>query len=300
MAIGKETFSRAARAALLWGIESANNDWQDVSDTEDSVELAETYDSFSPPSSVQEDTGAGFDPVTGVRFSFIITNKTWTVSLHVQKDSLNDDQLGAFRNRIRLIGTRMSNHLRKRCYDQLFAGESNLSYDGSNFFANTHNDWTGDNLATSQAAAGDSVPTLAELETEYNVVIATILEFTDRFSEPIWQDDSELVMIVGPQMRTVARQLLLNDLTTNGQTNINKGTAKLVITPHNEDTGTVKSFIIAKMTPMMRPMIYQRREGISTVTDENIEKRTMFFGAEARYEFGFGHPYAAIKHQFTT
>lgn len=300
MAIDQQTFTRAARAALLWGVEQASNDWQDISDTEDSTELSETYDSFSPPGSVQEDSGPGYEPETGVRFDYTITNKTWTVSLDVKKDSLNDDNLGAFRNRIQLLGRRMSNHLRKRCFDQLFAGESNASYDATNFFANSHTDWTGDNLTTSVAAAGDAVPTLAELRAQYNTVIATMMEFTDRFGEPIWQDDEELVLIVGPNLRQVARELINAGLTGGGDTNVEAGTARLIVTPHNEDTSTTKSFVVAKSTPGMRPMIYQRREGISTVTDENKRKRTMFFGAEARYEFGYGHPYAAVKHQFTT
>lgn len=300
MAIDKQTFSRAARAALLWGLEDAGNDYTRLSDTETSTELSETYDSFSPPGAVQQDNGEGYEPETGVRFDYTITNRTWTVSLDVQKDSLNDDNLGAFQNRIRLLGRRMGNHLTKRCFDQLWAGESNASYDGTNFFADTHVDWTGDNLLTSVATADDAVPTLAELEVQYNTAISTMLEYTDRYGEPIWYNDQEMVMVVGPQMRTVARQLLLNDLTSNGQTNIHKGTADLVVLPHNEDTATVKSFIIAKTTPGMRPMIYQQREGMSTVTDENVRKRTMFFGAESRYEFGYGHPYAAVKHQFTT
>ena len=121
MAIDKQTFTRAAKAALLWGIEQAGSEWQDVADTEDSNELSETYDSFSPPGAVQEDSGPGYEPETGVRFAYTITNKTWTVSLDVKKDSLNDDQLGAFRNRIQLLGRRMSNHLTKRCFDRLFA-----------------------------------------------------------------------------------------------------------------------------------------------------------------------------------
>lgn len=300
MAFDSQNFTRGARAALLWELEQAPNDWSDLTDSEMSDFQDETYDSFSPPGAVQQDTGEGYEPESGVSFNYTITNKTWTVSLNVKKDNLDDDKLGGFQKRIGLLGRRMANHLRKRLFDQMFAGESNASYDGTNFFADSHTDWTGDNSLTSVAAAADAVPTLAELEAEYNTIIATMLEYTDRYGEPIWQDDSDLVLICGPQLRTVCRQLLNNDLTTNGQTNIHKGTADLIVTPHNEDTSTTKHIIVAKKTAGMRPMIYQRRKAIETETEENVKGRSIFFGANARYEMGYGHPYAAVRHQFTT
>lgn len=296
-----QAFRRAARDALLYNLQQADIGLaRELVDEVPSDTNLEQYDSFSPAPAVQDLQDGPHETATGVSFQLNITNVTWGVSMSFNKDRFDDDNLGAFQNNIGMLGTRLANQFFERITLRLFQGDINASYDGSNFFANAHNDWTGDNALTTVVAAADAVPSLAEMETSFDDALASMLEFTDARGLPIHYDDQNLVMVGGPRMRRIMKRIETGSLRTNGETNTFQGESRVLITPHTEDTSIQKEYILAKTTPGMRPLIYQNRSGIKDGVDVDDIKRTVTYWAEQRYEIGYGKAYSAIKQDFTT
>ena len=304
MAIDAQTFTRGARANLLQGVKAAPREWRQFCEVVSSDTQDETYDSFNAAGRVTQDLGAGFTVENGVRYNYTITNQTFTLAIGVSRDALDDDKLGAFTNQIKTLGVRMGNHPFERAMTVLTTGDANAAFDSSNFFANSHNDFTTlDNSLTSVAAAADAVPTLAELEIEWAKITAAFLEFEDRSGANVHYDGlGSMWLLTGPQLKAVGRKMLNGALTTNGQTQIFQNDAQLMTLPanHMQDTSVQKEIITLLTNEVIKPLVLQERSAIADKTWENDTSRTIYFGAESRFTVGYGNPAAAIHHVFTT
>lgn len=296
-----QLFTRGARSAFLQGLREADDMYKRLVKVVPSDRQDETYDSFSPAPRLREMTdSAGFESQVGVSFNYTLTNQSWGIGVKVTKDAFDDDKMGAYRERIRQLGSRTRQNMFRQILQTLWDGDGAASYDGSNFFAAAHNDWTGDNAITSAAAAGDAIPTLSEFEIAYEDARALFLEFTDGMGEPIWWDHNDLALICGPRMETVANRVLKNPLRTSGESQIHKGDAEIIVTPVTNDTGTVKEFALVRLTPDSQPLILQERTPPREVTEDQVEDEMLFFGVKQRFTVGYYRPYSAIHQVFTT
>lgn len=101
----------------------------------------------------------GYSP--GVR----LIDKTYTVSnveyrigpVRVRKTDLDDDQIGGYLKMINSLPAQAKKDISYSMLSHLAAGTSNLCFDGSAFFANSHTFGSGDNLDTANYASNDGV-----------------------------------------------------------------------------------------------------------------------------------------------
>ena len=296
-----ENFRRAAHDNLLWGIKSAPvSEVMVLADTVQSDTNLEQYDSFHPAPAAQEIFSGPVEFEPGISFEYTLTNQMWALGISIHKNAFDDDRLGAFQNQIRQMGTRMEQLKYEQVLQALWDGDGAASYDGSNFFANTHTDWTGDNALTVAVAAGDSIPTLAEMESAYEDARASLFEFTDPKGKTIHYGVNDMTLVHGPRLETVVNRVNGNQLRTAGESNVHQGRFTPILATTNNDTATQKEFILAKTEAGRRPLIFQDRQGVEDKVIDFDENLIMKWIVTRRFTVGYNAAYSAVKHDFTT
>lgn len=131
--------------------------------------------------------------------NYTITNNVFAAGLAVKRTDLDDDQIGALRNRVSRLAEVAVAHKNKLLMTLLTAGDSNLGYDGNAFFSSTHpargSSGTGDNTI-----AGTGTTT-AQVATDLNTAIAQMMNFLAENGEPFHEDVSQLVVVAPPALR---------------------------------------------------------------------------------------------------
>ena len=157
MAVDVTTFAAQARTEFAMGMEGAYE-----------KPIPAAYDLFTTtyPSSVKVETHTymsnlprlqrfkGYSP--GVRLednTYTITNFPWRIGpVKINLDDLDDDQGGGYLRQINRLPARGQKDLAHEALSYLAAGTSNLCFDGTALFANSHTWGSGDNL---MAGSGD-------------------------------------------------------------------------------------------------------------------------------------------------
>lgn len=117
---------------------------------------------------------------------YTVTNKEYRVGVvRVKKTDIDDDQVGGY---VRQIGTIPQIGIRDTGFEILkwmAAGASNACFDGSNFFADSHNVGTGDNQDTySSTATSDSATfTVVAMVTTNPTIKPLLVQDREPFSE---------------------------------------------------------------------------------------------------------------------
>jgi len=228
-------------------------------------------------------------------FDFTIINKDWEGSVEVDRNEIEDDQVGMVLPRIRMLTMRGINHRNELLSALLTNGTVDLSYDGTAFFANTHTDGTGDNLA-----AGTGT-TIAQLETDLEVQRATVRKFLDDKGEPLGGVIDTIVCPPELEMKfmKIMQSVTAPTATAAGVTNAIGRTLKQIIV--DERLTDVDDWYAFVTSFPLRPLVFQDRKSLTLVsqnlpTDEAVFNRRKFrFSAEARYNTGYGLWQMAIK-----
>jgi phage major head subunit gpT-like protein len=98
----------------------------------------------------------GYTPFVGlVSKEYTVTNKEYRVGVRVKKTDIQDEQLGGYMTSINGLATRAKKDIGHKILSHLALGTTNLCFDGSAFFANSHTVGSGDNLDTFDADASD-------------------------------------------------------------------------------------------------------------------------------------------------
>lgn len=87
-----------------------------------------------------------------------VPNKTYRAGpVRVLKDDLDDDQTGGYLKSINMLPGQAQKDIGHRCLTTLAAGTSNLCFDGTAMFADSHTIGSGDNLMTANNSGNDGV-----------------------------------------------------------------------------------------------------------------------------------------------
>ena len=227
--------------------------------------------------------------------SYTIVNKHYEASIGVDRDHLEDDQTNQINKRVQDMASRVRRHPDGRLSTLIIDGESTLCYDGQNFFDTDHvegdsgtqsNDLTGTVSDTSNI-------TQAEFKTLFGDALEALLGFKDDRGEPFLEEwmltNDNLKCMVPRQMRQVALETLSAELISN-TTNIYKNKAEVLVNARL--TSGVKFYLFYTGAPV-KPFIFQNRQPVRTgFLGDNAEtgfmRREWVFGADARYNLGYG------------
>lgn len=122
---------------------------------------------------------------------YTIANKTYRAGpIQVSKEALDDDQLGGYLKSINALPQRAQKDIGAIVLAHLAAGTTNLCFDGSAMFADSHAFGSGDNLDTANVASNDGVThKIIALITDNSVIKPVI--FQDRESLSSLETDAD-------------------------------------------------------------------------------------------------------------
>jgi phage major head subunit gpT-like protein len=280
-------------------LKKTDNFWEQLAMVINSQDESEQYNWFGDVPAFQE--WVGERKIAKVRAqSYRITNKRWANGLEVSEVDLADEKTGMYAPKIAQLAMKAQIHRINLLVDFLVNGFATTAYgaayDGQAFFSATHQDGNGPTYSNLLTATLDD-------SGAYDTAWQRALEMVDESGEPLNINPTHL--IVGPSNRKVARDLLLADRNANGATNTNQGTAQLYVSPKLVGAHAAKWFLVDLSKPI-RPLIFQIRQDVrfQGVTGPDSKDRfmtgTLYYGADARYNAGYGLPQLAIGSNGTT
>ena len=226
-------------------------------------------------------------------FDYEIVNKSYEATLQVDRDELEDDQLGAIKVRISDLARKArTSHPMKRFYDLLEAGTTDLCYDGQAFFSNSHSEGssgTQDNLYS-----GTGV-TIDKIKADFIGARAAMRGFKDDQGEPMNEGEMQLYVVMPQGLEGIFDELLMaSDISST--TNTLKGAAKKVVSSRLSDSN---DWYLINGAGAIKPFIWQIRR---QPTFESLEKgeaafmrKQIPFGIDTRDGFGYGLWQKAVK-----
>ncbi len=230
--------------------------------------------------------------VKGLRdSSFIIKNIPYEATLGVDRDDLEDDQLGGIKIRINDLAKKAKGFVKKLFYTKLLAGETDLCYDGQPFFSASHEEGesgTQSNLLTHTYAG--TLPTIAELEASFDASVTALMEFKDDNGELINDDDDlKLKVVCSTALRGLFRKLLRAEMISS-TTNTMVGAADLTVSARLSGA----PYYVAVTGENVKPFVLQTRRGITFASqkdgnsDDAFDQKIFKYGVDARYGFDYG------------
>jgi len=215
-------------------------------------------------------------------YEYTIKNKDWESTIEVDRNDIEDDQIGLYRPLISSIAQAAKQHPDKLIFDLILAGFTTLCYDGQFFFDTDHLE----GASGTQSNKGTAALAAAAYETAY----AAMMQVKDDQGEPL--NVTPTLLVVPPQLRATALGILEAERLANGETNINRNSAKLLVAPHLASQAAYW-FLLDTSKPV-KPLIFQQRTAPKLVMqdqpdDENVFMRRKFrYGTESRDNAGYG------------
>jgi phage major head subunit gpT-like protein len=274
------------RTEFMKNYTTAPQDWQQVATTVDSTLRTETYAWLGQSPQVRQFIGERI-PRGLSEFHFTITNLKWENTLSVDREDVEDEKYGQIIIRAGQLGEQAAKHRNILAWQTLAAGFSNVCYDGSDYFATTHQE----NLSGTQS----NYSTAPLTATNYAAARAAMMQY---------QDDTGIILGIMPRLlivpaakEYVARLLLDADIVVNDtiaapQANVWKGSSDLLMVPWL--TNQFQWFLV-DTNQYIKPLIFQLKEEMTLkVLDGSSDSERAFmrdewlYGTRARYNFGYG------------
>jgi phage major head subunit gpT-like protein len=238
--------------------------------------------------------------------SYSVETEKYECTLEVSRDSIEDDQTGAIRLRIRELAQRAGTHKDYLLGQLLINGGSAgfTSYDGSTFFATDHESGKSgaqSNKVTASGTATPTAPTTAEFRAAFSTAIAQLLGLKDDQGEPMSFGASGLVCVVPPSMLLAASEAL-NASFIASTDNILKGAADVVAYPWLTNGA---KFYLVKSDVQVRPFVFLDRiplefRALEGESESGFVRDTWLYGVRGRYTMTYGYWQFAIEVEFTS
>jgi len=232
-------------------------------------------------------------------FNYSLTNKHYEVSIEVDRDTFEDDQLGLIQPRIAQLGMEVPRFIDNTAVNALVNGAvaGNVSYDGVTFYNASH--VVGGQAAQTNLYTLTGV-TLALLQADFAGAKAQMRRVKDSQGRPM--NLAPDLVLAAPEQEQVFRQLLTAAWIPAGAVaapmqNTFVGQADLAISPYV----TASTWHLLATQMPVKPLIFQNRKPaeFAAVTDPNsatvFNSRMFQYGADARFVIGYGYWECAIR-----
>jgi len=230
-------------------------------------------------------------------YDYEIPNVSYEGTLQVDRDDIEDDQLGGIKIRIGDLARKAKIHPRKLFFDLILTGETALAFDGLPFYSTSHVykgvSGTQSNLITGTKAG--ALPTAAEMQADFIKVRAALRGLTDDTSAPFNEGELKLHIVASPELEGVLDTVFSADLIGNN-TNTLKGAASYMSTGRLtgadwyvfENSGNLKAVV-----KQMRQQV--RFEALEASSEQGFMNKLYKYGVDYRVGFGFGMWQKAMK-----
>lgn len=221
-------------------------------------------------------------------YSYTLRNKDYEVSIEIDRNDLDDDQISAHNIRIADLVGRMRAQPIKMISDLVKNGTTGEAFDGSAFFANRS---VNDNLL-----AGTGT-TLAQLEADIDSTMQAMAAFKDDAGEAL--NIVPNVIVCPPALLNKFKKLVNSQASptaTAGVNTYNPYAGEFVVISDARLTDSNDWYAFCTTLPL-KPFVFQTRKAAEPVFDDTLVKRTRmyYYSAEMRGNAGYGFPQLAAK-----
>jgi len=227
-------------------------------------------------------------------YDYEIPNKDYEATIQVDRNAVEDDQLGAIKMRISDLAVRAKQHPRKLLIELIEAGTTDLCYDGQAFFSTSHVD--GKSGTQSNLLTGTGT-TVAQVEADFDAALVKFGTYKDDQGEP-WNDgELDLTIVAPPQMRSVFEKLFMSDFISSSS-NTKKGAVKKII--YSSRLTSANDWYLFNTKGSVKPFIMQERKapvfnGLEGASDRGFMSKRYVYGIDYRVGFGYGLWQYAVK-----
>lgn len=225
---------------------------------------------------------------------YSIKNRDFELTLEVDRNDIEDDQIGIFNPMLDMMGEQARFYPGDLVVELLKDGETKLCFDGQYFFDTDHPVDLNDPAKGVQSNLFAATPLTGD---NYASVRASMQTFKG-------EDNRHLavmpnLLVVPPQLETTAKKILNAELINGGETNVNKGTAEIIVLP--ELANAPLDWYLMDVTKPIKPLVFQNRKApiftyLNQPTAENVFFRKKFvYGIDARGNAGYGLWFLAAK-----
>ncbi len=218
---------------------------------------------------------------------YTIPNKDWEATIEVDRNDIEDDQLGIYAPQAQMAGESAAQLPDEIVMDLVNGGFTNTGFDGQYFFDTDH--VVDEASVSNKLTVALSVATQAAVIASYGAARTAMRKFKDDEGRPL--NITPNVLLVPPALEHIALAIVNNDRLDDGKANPYKGTAEVVVDARlTSDT----AWYLLDTTKPVKPFIYQERkapvfvEQTSAENDDVFNRKKFKFGAEARASGGYG------------
>jgi len=215
-------------------------------------------------------------------YSYTIKNRDWEATVAIDRNDVEDDAVGIYTPMVRTLADAAATHPDELVFDLMAGGFSNLCYDDRPFFDNSH--------PAGEGAAQSNKGTAALSVNSYAAARMQMMSLVDEHGRPL--NVVPDLLVVPPQLEKAALEILRADLTANGDSNVYRDSADLVVAPHL--SGSPTAWFLLDTKKPVKPFIYQRRKPPVFVSKDSPEdegvfmKKEYLFGVDSRDNAGYG------------
>lgn len=225
-------------------------------------------------------------------FKYSVINDDFEVTVEVERNHLEDDQLGIYASHAQMAGfsaRQLPDEIVSELKNSAFTSEC---YDGQNFYDTNHpvTDSAGvTSNVSNKLTAALSASTQAAAASSFGAARLAILSFKDEDGRPL--NLMPDVLEVPPALESTANLLLLSDKLLDDTPNPYKGMARVLVNPRLVSNSAW--FLHATNMPI-KPFIYQERKApvfvsqTDSMSDDVFSRKIFKYGAEARAAGGYG------------
>ncbi|VAX15351.1 Phage major capsid protein [hydrothermal vent metagenome] len=219
------------------------------------------------------------------RDGFVIKNRDFEATVAVDRNDIEDDNIGVYAPLFSQLGENAKQHPDELIFSMMADGFTTAGFDGKNFFAADHPN------GSQSAWSNTSADVLTA--TAYETARQNMMSLVNEEGRPMRLTPSH--MVVPPQLEKEALDIVRADLTTNGESNVWKNTADVIVAPELATNPTY--WFLACLHKPVKPFILQMRKEAQFVAmdnydDENVFMRKEFiYGVDYRGAIGYGLPH---------
>jgi len=220
-------------------------------------------------------------------FDFTVVNKDWESTIEVDRNHIEDDQLGLYRPRIMDLGQRAQQHPDKLLSERRRSGASALCYDGQYFYDTDHTE--GSSGTQSNKLTGTGV-TADKVRDDLFAARAKLRKYKDDKAEPfvLTMGNLDVIAVIPPDLEKVFDEL---NNPAPGAT-VPKTPIVYEVDPYLTDAN---DWYLDYVGSPLKPFIKQDRKAVSFVALEDpsssesvFYKKKFAYGVEGRYNMSYG------------
>ena len=224
--------------------------------------------------------------------SYTLVNRPFELTVGVDRDDIEDDQIGVYNPFIDMIGQQAKLWPDDLVYEVLRAGDQTLCWDGQYFFDSDH----------PTALADGTVITQANLLSGMPLTVANYFEARRQFRQFVGEDGRRVranpTHLVVPAGLEKAALEILNATMINNTTNVAANTAQLIVL---DDLDSDADWYLADLSKPIKPFVFQLRKApefvmMDSPDNENVFRSKEFlYGVDSRGNAGYALWFLAMK-----